>query len=256
MSYLNIEQQKLYYTHHASQPKEPTLVLIHGAGGRHTDWPAKVRFLTNASTYALDLPGHAKSDKPGRDTIDGYANDVLEFIRSHELQNVVLVGHSMGGAIAQTLALRQVPELSGLILVGTSARLRVGDAILNNIMTNFRKAIDIIMKYSWAVNTQPLLVGFARRLLSETEPTVLYGDFAACNQFNVVGQLGAIELPTLVISGSADQMTPAKFGQRLADEIPDAKFVIIQGGGHFLGLEHPDKLAAEIEKFVANLSKN
>lgn len=250
MPYLAIKEQQIYYTHQSGPAERPTLMLIHGAGGRHTDWPAKVRFLSNTSTYALDLPGHAKSDKPGRDTIDDYADDVLAFIQAQNLQNVVLVGHSMGGAIAQTMALRQIPALAGLILVATSARLRVSKAILDNIMPNFQKAVDTIMTYAWEVNTQPLTRGFARRLLAETDPKVLHGDFRACNSFDLIGQLGSINLPTLVISGTADQMTPAKFGRRLADEIPEAKFALIQRGGHFLSQEYPDQLAAEIKRFL------
>ena len=152
-----------------------------------------------------------------------------------------------------TLALRGLSQLTGLVLVCTSARLRVGDAILGNILPNFRKAIDIIVKYSWAPNAHPMKIGFAKRLLMETTPEVLHGDFSACNQFDVVDQVSQIRLATLVISGTADQMTPAKFGQRLADSIPDAKFETITGGGHFLGQEYPDKLASIIKKFVDNV---
>ncbi|MEM7032061.1 MAG: alpha/beta hydrolase [Chloroflexota bacterium] len=254
MAYVTLNDRQIFYTVQEGSPEKPTVLLIHGAGGRHTDWPAKVRFIPDTTVYALDLPGHAKSDHPGCDTIDAYTDIMVAFIEAFGLENVYVAGHSMGGAIAMTLALRGIPQITGLILVCTSARLRVGDAILGNIMTHYRKAIDFIMKYAWAPNAHPMKIGFAKRLLMETTPEVLYGDYSACNQFDVVEQVSQISLPTLVVSGTADQMTPAKFGQRLADSIVGAQFETITGGGHFLGQEFPDKLAAVINKFVLQAS--
>ncbi len=250
MPYVTLNDQQVFYNVQEGLPERPTLVLVHGAGGRHIDWPNKVRFLPNTTVYALDLPGHAQSDKPGRDTIDAYADDIETFIQALGLDNVVIVGHSMGGAIGQTLALRGTPQVTGLVLVGTSARLRVGAAILDNILPDFRKALKIIFKYAWSAQARPVQVGLAKRLMAENGPEVVHGDFTACNNFDVRDRLGEIKVPTLVISGSEDQMTPAKFGQALAAGIPDAGYVEIFRTGHFLMQEEPDLVAIEIEKFV------
>lgn len=251
MATVNIDGQTIFYTQQNGRFDRPTLLLLHGAGGRHSDWPGKLRHLGETAVYTPDFPGHAQSDGAGYDTIGGYADFVLAFIRALQLHNVVVVGHSMGGAIAQTLALRQTPEVIGLVLVGTSARLRVGDPILHNILPDFNKAVGIIIKYAWSRYAQPIQVGLAKRMLAETRPEVLYGDFFACNQFDVRGQLNQIGVPTLVISGAEDQMTPAKHGQALAAEIPNARYVEIPKTGHFVMLEKPDPVAKAVADFVA-----
>jgi pimeloyl-ACP methyl ester carboxylesterase len=251
MPYITLNHQKIFYSHQPGPAERPTLLLIHGAGGRHLDWPAKVRFLPETTVYALDLPGHAQSEGPGRDTIDAYADDVAAFMEAVGLERVVLVGHSMGGAIALTLALRRTPQVVGLVLVGTSARLRVGEIILDNILPNFPKALDLIFKFAWSSQARPVQVGLAKRLMRENGPEVVYGDFWACHHFDVRARLGEITLPTLVLSGAADQMTPAKFGQALAAGIPGAKFVVIDRVGHFLMQEAPERVAGEIKQFLA-----
>jgi pimeloyl-ACP methyl ester carboxylesterase len=253
MPHLILNGQKIFYTHQPGPPERPALLLIHGAGGRHIDWPRQVRFWPGAPIYSLDLPGHAGSDPPGRASIEAYADDVAAFRQALGLDRVILIGHSMGGAIAQTLALRQLPAVAGLGLVGCSARLRVGPMILDNIGPNYQQAVDLIMKFAWSRYARPVQVSLAKRLLAETGPTVLYGDFMACHHFDSRARLAEIKVPALVLSGAEDQMTPAKFGQALAEALPHGRFVVIERAGHFVMQEAPDRVAREIGKFVVEV---
>lgn len=246
----HLTPQKIFTTHQPGPTDRPALLLIHGAGGRHLDWPARLRYLPETTVYALDLPGHAGSAGPGRDSIEAYADEVAAFIEAVGLARVVLVGHSMGGAIALTLALRQMPPVVGLVLVGTSARLRVGEIILDNILPDFPKALELIFKFAWSDQARPVQVALAKRLMREIGPKVVYGDFLACHHFDARERLGEIALPSLVLSGAADRMTPAKFGQALAAGIPGAKSVVIDRVGHFLMQETPERVAREIERFL------
>lgn len=252
MPYAAINSQNIFYTHQPGPAGRPALLLIHGAGGRHLDWPAKLRYLPETTVYALDLPGHAGSAGPGRDSIEAYADEVAAFIEAMGLARVVLVGHSMGGAIALTLALRQMPPVVGLVLVGTSARLRVGEIILDNILSDFSQALELIFKFAWSDQARPVQVALAKRLMREIGPEVVYGDFLACHHFDARERLGEIALPSLVLSGAADRMTPAKFGQALAAGIPGARSVVIDRVGHFLMQEAPERVAGEIERFLAS----
>lgn len=254
MPTLTINQQRIFYTYQDGSDDKPALLLVHGAGGRHIDWPSKVRHLPNIRVVALDLPGHAQSDQPGRTSIDAYADDVQAVIEKLALEKVVVAGHSMGGAITQSLALRGLPQLSGIILLSTGAKLRVSPAILDNIVPNFNTAINIITQYAWSKNARPVLVGLSKRLMAETAPQVLHGDFSACNAFELTGRLQYIHLPTLVLVGSADRMTPPKYNRYLADEIPQAKYIEIDGAGHFVAQEKPDRVASEIAQFLTEIS--
>ena len=92
----------LYYSHHPDAGDgTPPLVLIHGAGGMHLYWPPEVRRLRGYNVYAVDLPGHGKSETiDGQQTIGDYARYLVQWLESVQLRRAVLVGHSMGSAIA------------------------------------------------------------------------------------------------------------------------------------------------------------
>jgi len=249
MPYFTSHTQRLFYAHHQGSAKRPSLLLVHGAGGNRTHWPKTLRPLANYETFALDLPGHGRSDPAGCSTIDDYADAVSAFI-GFLAKPVVVVGHSMGGGIAQAIALRHSPHVAGLVLIGTSARLPVGKAILDNALDQPQVAIDFIARHAWSQTAPEEMRALTRQVLTEVPPAILHGDFTACNRFDLVGQLSETAVPTLVISGSADKMTPAKYGRSLASEIPHAHYYCLEGVGHYIMLEQPARVATIIERFL------
>src|SRR5262249_50983979 len=109
----------------------PPLVLVHGAGGRGEVWGPQLADLSDvARVIAVDLPGHGGTGGAGCRRIDDYATWVVGLLDALALDRVVLGGHSMGGAISQTIARARPERLRGLVLVGTGARLRVAPRIL------------------------------------------------------------------------------------------------------------------------------
>lgn len=232
----------------------PALVCVHGAGGTHLHWPAEIRTLESFAVYTPDLPAHGKSDGPGRDSVDAYADDITAFVESLGLTDVVLCGHSMGGAIAQLIGVRKPAWLRGLILVGTSSRLPVTPIILDGLLEDFPKTVSFIMKMCWSSPyIQAVRIALAGREMRRIPPEVTHGDFTACNGFNASEQLNQIDVPTLVMSGSDDKMTPNKVGQSLANKIPGSTFVTIPKSGHMMALEYPLEVAEIIERFVVEL---
>ncbi len=244
------DKQPLFYALHSGEADRPALILIHGAGGDRTNWPHELRRLSGFETYVLDLPGHGRSPSPSHDSIDAYADAVEAFIDALELQQVILVGHSMGGAIAQTIGLRQNEHVVGLVLIGTSARLRVGNVILDNVMDNTQVAIEFVVKYAWSKEADEATLDMSRRALEKLSPQLLYDDYIACNNFNFIGKLHAIQVPTLMIAGSEDKMTPARNGRYLANEIPNAHYVCLEGAGHYIMLEQPVQTAKTMSEFL------
>ncbi len=242
----------LHYTLSQGPEDAPTLVLVHGAGGTRLHWPAEVRRLAGASTYTLDLPGHGRSQRGGCATVEGYAEAVLAFLRTMGIQQAVVAGHSMGGAIAQTLALDFPDCVAGLVLVATGARLRVAPAILAGIREAFEESVALITRYAWRPATKPALVELGRQALLQAGPDVLLNDFTACDRFDVMHRLTEIHVPTLVIAGSDDQLTPTKYARFLGEQITGARLEIIQGAAHMVMLEHPAEVARAIRDFLEN----
>lgn len=248
----------LYYSLHCERDAEtPPLVLIHGAGGTHLYWPPEIRRLRGYCVYAVDLPGHGKSSTiDGQQSIGEYARHMVQWLEAVQLRRAVLVGHSMGSAIALTLAIRHPDYVVGLGLIGAGARLRVHPEILNYVAdpTTFLKATDLLVSYSFSTNASPRLVELASKRLLETRQSVVYGDLLACNHFDVMEQLAAIKQPTVVVCGADDQLTPLRFAQFLANSIPDARLNIVPAAGHMVMLEQPRLVADSLLSFLQDIS--
>ena len=140
-----------YFTSQQNGDKgSPAVVLIHGAGGTHLHWPYNLRRLNNHRVFAPDLPGHGKSAGLGKQSVEKYAETIADWMNAIGLDQALMVGHSMGGAIAQTLAVRYPEMVTGLVLIGTGARLEVNQELLYKFSTpsSTPAAIDLVVKLS------------------------------------------------------------------------------------------------------------
>jgi pimeloyl-ACP methyl ester carboxylesterase len=231
------------------------VVLVHGAGGRSEVWLAQLAGLADvARLVAVDLPGHGESQGRGCRKVEDYADWVLGVLAGLALDRVVLVGHSMGGAIAQTVALSQPERLDGLVLVGTGARLRVLPRILELLGGDPPRGTSLISSLSYSPETPAGAVVEAERALAATPAVVTLGDFAGCDRFDVMAKLGAVRVPTLVVVGRDDRLTPPKYAAWLAATIAGARLVEVPAAGHFVQLEQPAAVNAALRAFLATLS--
>jgi pimeloyl-ACP methyl ester carboxylesterase len=254
MPYVELNGRRLFYARTGgTHPDAPTLALIHGAGGSHLHWPAELRRLPDVTVYALDLPGHGRSDGPGCRSIEDYVTVLIAFLDATGRNRAVLMGHSMGGAISQMTALTHPDRVAGLVLVGTGARLRVTSLILDGILNEPEDAYDVITRYAWAEGAPEELTRLGRQTLAEMPPQITHGDFVACDAFDVMERIEEINAPTLVIAGTADLLTPHKYGVYLAGCIPNAQLLTVEGGGHMMALEQPALIAEAVSAFVKEL---
>lgn len=251
MPTINLPEADLFYAlARGDKTGRRHLILVHGAGGSHLDWPAELRRLPETNVYALDLPGHGRSGGQGRISVEAYADAVAAFVEGLGLDRVAVAGHSMGGAIGQTLALRRPPWLSHLILIGSGARLRVAPAILDGLLDDPEKTIEQIVTWTYGPHAPPEIPAAGRRRMLSVSPQTTRGDYQACDAFDVMEQVEQIAVPTLVIAGTEDKLTPLKYGAYLAGRIPSAQLVTIEGGGHMVMLEFPADVAQAIAGFL------
>ncbi len=256
MPYVTVYGERIFYAEHQGpEPSTaPPLVLVHGAGGTHLHWPPQVRRLEGHIVYALDLPGHGRSEGKGRTSVPEYRDVVLAWADAVGLEHFVLAGHSMGGAIAQEFALTYPDRLAGIVLVATGARLRVHPKILQGLQEAPEETVRLIAEWAYGENpSSEDLALYVRRTL-EIPPEVTYGDFAACNVWDRMADIARITLPALIIAGEADKLTPPKYAQYLHEQIPNSRLVIVPRAGHMVMLEAPDVVAREIREFLQSLA--
>ena len=228
---------------------EPRLVFIHGAGGTHNVW----RYQTSAfpGSLALDLPGHPTGK--GCNTISEYAEFVTHAIVERRLTSAVLVGHSMGGAIAIEIALARQPFLAGIVLVGSGARLRVTPVIKDEVIRDYAHAAEVIAEWAYSPKTDPRLRNASIQQLLEVPAEVTYGDFEACDNFDRMNDIGRIDLPMLIVCGEDDALTPVKYSQYMKQKIRNARIVVIPDAGHSVMLERPEELNEALRSFLTEL---
>ena len=249
MPLLSLDNEKLFFKLQAhNAPRD--IVLIHGSGADHSHWPDELAELEGYNIYFLDLPGHGQSPGPGRDSVIAYADVVTAFIVQRGLTRVTLFGHSLGSAIVQVLALHQPNWLEAIVLVGAGARLKVIPALIEQLETHFPAAVEQICRSLFGPEAPPALVAAERQRYLATDWRLIRADFLACNSFDVMERLGEITVPTLVITGGADGLTPIKYGQFLKDNIPGARLVIIPNAGHLVTREKPAEFIQALRTFL------
>ncbi|MGH2487178.1 MAG: alpha/beta fold hydrolase [Ktedonobacterales bacterium] len=231
----------------------PALVFVHGSGDSAGCWAPIIQRLPQCACLALDLPGHgALVDRPGPSamSVADYADYVRHELTRRNLADVCLVGHSLGSAIALTLALEWPALVGRLVLVGAGARLRVLPNLLAEARTHPEATIRALVTLGHAPGHEQM----AERGLAQPRPTapgMLYRDLAACDAFDLLDDLGRIAQAALIVVGAEDRLTPPKYARFLCQRLTNATLVTIPDAGHYVMEEAPDALADAIRAWLS-----
>jgi pimeloyl-ACP methyl ester carboxylesterase len=234
--------------HGAGKP----VVFIHGASGSSFSWYFQKEYLKQSmEVVLLDLPGHGKSPGDGCERLEECRDAVYGVVKSLGLEKCYMVGHSMGGAISMLLALTYPEILEGLVLLATGAKLRVFPEILQNILRDKEGTVRKITEVAFSKKTPASVIESGFKEMMKCRKEVIHRDFHSCEQFNVMDRVRRITVPTLIMCGEDDLLTPVKYSEYLHAEIPDSKLVRIPDAGHILMIEKPEPVNRAIEAFVA-----
>lgn len=233
-------------------PQRKSVLFIHGAGGSHVQWYSQLEYLDSlVNTLAIDLPGHGGSEGPGFNSVTRYADWVVEAIEKLNLFKISLVGHSLGGAIVQEIALMSPLFLSSIILISTGAKLRVHPKIFEGISTSFGETTTWIAKNLYNKSTANDIVQKGLCQLQTNDPKTLLGDFLACDQFDRLDDVERITIPTLIIVGENDQMTPVRYSNFLHERIRGSVSKIAPHAGHMVMQEQTEFVNKRILEFLS-----
>jgi len=248
MPYAEVGTGKIWYVDHrqADETRAP-LIVIHGAAGTHLDFPISLRKL---HTLAPDLPGHGRSDPPAFNRVEDYAASMRDFLDLLNIPEIYLMGHSMGGAIAQLLALTMPERVRGLILLTTGAYLPVSPTLIQGLGEKIVETLNLIVKWEWAKDVPQAWRDQSLKNLMQTPPPVILGDYYACLHFDVRPRLSSLTLPTLILGGTLDRMTPPALQEDLLVHIPHATLRMIPGGGHMVALEQSDLVTSLVNEWL------
>jgi len=233
------------------------LLFVHAAGGTAGLWRKQIETLGREhSAVALDLPGHGRSaGVDGLATVEAYTDFVARFIGGLGLRPVVLVGRSMGGAICVTLAATRPELVQALVLVCTAARFELAPeriAAARDVARGRLPQQFTTETFSPASGMDVMREAWTEQV--KTDPRVRYGDLLACERFDGHPLLDRVRVPTLVVSGADDQVTPPACGEALARGIRGARLEILERAGHQAPLEQADAFESVVGRFLRELA--
>jgi pimeloyl-ACP methyl ester carboxylesterase len=236
----------------------PALVFLHYYGGSSRTWTPLIEALpADTHTVAVDLRGWGQSEKPE----DGYtlaslADDVEAVIKDKGLTDYVLVGHSMGGKVAQLLASRHPVGLRGLILVAPAtptplalpAEIRRGFSAVYDTRESIEGALEHMLV------SKPLPYDLHEQVIADSlmgSPGAKAGWPLIMSQEDISDDMADIRVPVLVIAGGADRVDPVEaYMSELLPRLADAEFHVIPGIGHLVPLQAPVQVADLVSAFL------
>ncbi len=232
----------------------PALVFLQYWGGSTRTWhPVIARLAGTARCVAIDHRGWGRSSAPpqGYATAD-LAADALAVITALGLDDVIVVGHSMGGKVAQLLATRRPRELRGLVLVAPApARpARVPDAVLAGMRAAYATRESVVATLDTVLCHTPLDDALREQVVEDG----LAGAQPAKDAWpahtigeDVSAELDRSDVPVLILAGEHDRVEPADvLRSHVLAHIPGATLEVVPASGHLMPLERPDELSARI----------
>jgi pimeloyl-ACP methyl ester carboxylesterase len=235
----------------------PAVVLLHGAGGNHDTLAplGDALAVRGAAVVAPSLPGRCGSDGPPCATAAEAAAWVAELCQVLELRAPIVAGHSYGGGVALEVGFGFADRIGGLALLATGARLRVHPTILQVMEEADRTGRPADAgRLAWRPHADPAIVDRAVAAAARTPPAAALQDWRAANAFDRMGQLHGLQLPTVVVGGTEDELTPPKYARYLAEHIAGARLRMLEGEGHMLPVEQAALVADAIAELRAELA--
>lgn len=275
------------FVEEAGPPAPRGAVFVHGSALRTDLWHYQIDGVGGQRLVFFDLRGHGRSQPKGDDdfSIDTLAYDLEAVIEDSELEEAVIVGHSIGGMIAlQLCCIRHEwlgSRIKGLVLSNTTYRpaydTSIGGALVSKVERVIRNPLDMLGGYHGSVDrlrkiVKPtdqifLAVSFAAfgphasakqidftyDMLADTPSDVLFDLIKSYRDFDVADVLGGVTVPVLVITGTHDRLTVPRASEYLAQHLPKAELQVLEGCGHMTMLERHDDFNDMLQRFMADV---
>lgn len=238
--------------HLTTSGEGPVLVFLHGLGMDHSLFDDLADALPDTRVIRPDLRGHGQSEAPaGPYSMGALVKDVETALDKQGVRDAVVFGLSLGGMIAQGLAVKRLDLVRGLVLCGTAAKFGQPGPWHDRAKTARRNGmsalVDGVME-KWAVTTSA-----ARQRFLQTPAEGYAATCEAIAGTDFYTPTASLRLPTLGLGGDKDRSTPPDLVRETTELIPGAEFKLLRGAGHLAPETHPSEVLAELRPFLRRI---
>lgn len=270
MPAITIRKFKMNYE---AQGRGFPLIFVHGLGGELRNWMFQTpEFSKKYRVFVPDLRGHGQSEAPKSNyTLDAFTEDIADFLKAQGISKCYYVGISMGGMIGQNLAAKRPELIEALVLADTAPtpgmRARPGlEGIIGMFETSAKIAetqgrgplVDATLRLMFTaefIEAEPEIIGKVKEILTSGATKGYVGAIRDIflTDIDIFPLLAGIEIPTLIICGRQDMLTPLAESERINKAIKGAQLEIIENSGHVSNIEQRDQFNCILARFLKKM---
>lgn len=255
---------QIYYHEHGNKDNE-SIVLIHGLGASLDIWYPVAKILrNNYHVLRYDIRGAGQSKKPdGEYSLDTWSNDLAELLKQKEIEQAHIIGHSLGAMIALRFGLDRPEKTLSLVLAGALIELpeEVRGDIKDTMQLVREKGLEPTakmeeIKLAFAprtIESHPEILGLHRGFSLSGDPQGYVHQCEGLLNASLSEEVGEIDVPTLLLVGSHDVITPLKLSREISEKIRESRIEVIADAGHMSMIERPQKFSELTLSFLLNL---
>lgn len=257
-----------FAVNHIEKSRGEALIFLHGIGGDAHSWDFQIDSFSDAyRTIAWDMPGYGASEIISPMTFEGLAGALFRLMDHLEIDQAHIVGHSMGGMVAQQAAADHPDRIAGLILSATSPAFGRPDGDFQQKFVASRLApleagksmADLAAEMTPGMlteNANPKGLEMAMRSMSNVPVGTYKAAMHCLVTFDRRDNLANLAMPTLLIAGELDQNAPAPMMEKMASKIPGADYVCLAGAGHLANMQMPEAFDDTLRQFLDKIRKD
>lgn len=243
--------------------KGHTVLMLHGIGGGHLAFAPQVETLASLGYRAVawDMPGYGRSAPIEPYTFKGLAQACINLIDALQCGSVTLLGHSMGGMVAQEVVARRPDLVSRLVLCGTSPSFGKPDGDWQREFISQRTApldagktmaelAEVLVPQMVGPGSLPEGIQLATHCMAGVNPSTYRRALECIVTFDRRANLKDIHVPTLLIAGEHDRNAPPAVMKKMADAIAGSTYLELKGIGHLQNLEAPEEFDGALLNFL------
>ncbi|PJI07545.1 MULTISPECIES: alpha/beta fold hydrolase [Clostridium] len=245
----------LNYVQAGNNKSSKTLLFIHGAASNHRVYGEVQKYLEDYNCILIDLNGHGDSKGPCSPTIEGYIDNVTDFIKNSDVtknqNDITIIGYSMGGATVLGIALKKLHNVKrGVVISGTSKFNKLKDTeFIKKIYEKHELDRECLRKYI-GNQSNPLAIKYAH--LGESNPELLMNNLVACSKFDISDKIKNIDIPVKILISRDEKLVLLECAERDNSRIKNSILTIFESGMHVLPIINGKGVAKEIAAFISD----